>query len=145
MGVPVVDAPRGGGSGVRPCVRLMQATALQLKIWTLTFGTPRLIRHLMQSSAATIKTPSLSMTLASLTVELRSLPSSSETFVYFSDANYTTSIRGIGQLRAYQLISKHKFSDSSKISIKRSTFVPDDLFEEARELFEHPMSSMARS
>eukprot|EP00479_Gromia_sphaerica_P011385 TRINITY_DN559_c0_g1_i1.p1 TRINITY_DN559_c0_g1~~TRINITY_DN559_c0_g1_i1.p1 ORF type:complete len:310 (-),score=82.74 TRINITY_DN559_c0_g1_i1:142-1071(-) len=139
MGIPVVDAP---GEAEAQCATmckagLVYATATE-DMDALTFGTPVLVRHMMTSAAR--KEP---IHEYNLEVALQDLGISMEQFrdiCILCGCDYTTSIRGIGQHRALDLIKKHKTIENLLKNIDKKRFIVSEefLYEEARGLFENP-------
>eukprot|EP00468_Gymnochlora_sp_CCMP2014_P011599 CAMPEP_0167752600 /NCGR_PEP_ID=MMETSP0110_2-20121227/7231_1 /TAXON_ID=629695 /ORGANISM="Gymnochlora sp., Strain CCMP2014" /LENGTH=369 /DNA_ID=CAMNT_0007638239 /DNA_START=24 /DNA_END=1133 /DNA_ORIENTATION=+ len=140
MGIPVVQA---SGEAEAQCAALcisgqVFATATE-DMDALTFGTPKLLRHMTFSEAQ--KTP---ITEIDLKQALEGMNLKMDEFIDFCilcGCDYTTAIRGIGPKSAYKLLKKHgsieKILDNinkSKYQVSEDTF----LYKQARDLFVKP-------
>jgi len=107
MGVPVVESP---GEAEAQCSELVKGGVVYASATedmdALTFGTPRLLRHL--TSPATKKEPVLEITLTEV---LKGMELDMEQFIdlcILCGCDYTVNIRGVGAITALKLIKDHK-------------------------------------
>jgi len=146
MGVPVVEAP----SEAEAQCAAMAAAGLVYGVATedmdaLTFGTPRLVRHLMAPASQNAEI--LEFDRAAV---IEALALTTEQFVdlcILCGCDYSPSIRGIGAVRALQLIQKHGSIEKLLENLDASKYgVPDPFpFAAAREFFLKPEVSAADS
>lgn len=139
MGVPVVQAP---GEAEAQCAYLCKkgkvyATATE-DMDALTFGTTKLVRHMTFSEARKMPIQEID-----LKILLEDLKLSMEEFIdlcILCGCDYTSTIRGIGPHRAYELIRKHKSIKNVLATLDKKKYnVPDDfLYEESAALFVKP-------
>lgn len=139
MGVPVIDAP---GEAEAQCAALCAAGAVHgistEDMDALTFGTPRLIRHLMAPASQ-----QQAITEFQYDAVLQELGLTADQFVdlcILCGCDYTDKIPGIGPVRALALIRKHGSIEGVLENLDRDKYqVPDPFpYEEARRLFKHP-------
>jgi flap endonuclease-1 len=140
MGVPVVESPCEAEA---QCAALAKAgvvwAAASEDMDTLCFGTPRLIRRLTFSDTAAKKNPIWQIDLD------RILSDSGLTMEEFVDVcilcgcDYLEPIKGVGPIKAYDSIRKHKTLDAAVAflrSDKSKAVVPDSYpYDEAQRLF----------
>eukprot|EP00180_Rhodochaete_pulchella_P000521 Plantae.Rhodophyta-Rhodochaete_pulchella.ctg1372.p1 GENE.Plantae.Rhodophyta-Rhodochaete_pulchella.ctg1372~~Plantae.Rhodophyta-Rhodochaete_pulchella.ctg1372.p1 ORF type:complete len:379 (-),score=71.65 Plantae.Rhodophyta-Rhodochaete_pulchella.ctg1372:590-1621(-) len=145
MGVPVVEAP---GEAEAQCAELAKSG----KVWAtasedmdaLTFGTPRLVRHLWAASSATSEKKGMKPLEITLDTALEDLDLSRTAFVdlcILCGCDYTDSIRGVGPTKALQLIRKHGDLDNTVSQLRKEAKldVPENFpVEQVRGLFHHP-------
>jgi flap endonuclease-1 len=139
MGVPVVEAP---------CEAEAQCAALARAglVWAvgtedmdaLTFGAPILLRHL--NYAESRKEPILEIHLDRL---LAGLGFTMDQFVDLSillGCDYMDTIRGIGRVRALELMQRHRSMEQVLKTVDRTKHpVPESFpYEEVREMFRRP-------
>jgi len=140
MGVPSVDA---AGEAEAQCAQLCRdghvfATATE-DMDALTFGTPKLLRHMTFSEARK---------MAIVEVELKAVLEQTELtmdqfidFCILCGCDYTMAIRGIGPKSAYKLIKKHGNIEGVLANINKDKYKIDEnafLYKEARVLFKKP-------
>lgn len=139
MGVPVIDAP---GEAEAQCAQLNKE-GLVYGIATedmdsLTFGTPRLVRHLMAPASQ-----KLAVTEFDRAQVLELLGLTDDQFIdlcILCGCDYTSKIGGIGPVRALSLVKKHGSIDKVLEELDSSKFqIPDPFpYQEARRLFKEP-------
>jgi len=139
MGMPIVEAPCEAEA---QCAELCRgekvfATATE-DADALTFGTPILCRHFTFSEAR--KMPIMQMQLDEV---LSGLELNMEQFIdlcILCGCDYTSTIKGIGPQKAYNLIKSHSTIEKALASLDKTKFpVPDDFdFAIARDEFINP-------
>lgn len=106
MGVPVIEAP---GEAEAQCAQLCKDGLVHgistEDMDSLTFGTPRLIRHLM--APASQKSAVTEFEYAKVLEELNLTPEQFVDLCILCGCDYTDKIPGIGPVRALGLIKKH--------------------------------------
>lgn len=106
MGVPVVEAP---GEAEAQCAQLCKDNAVYAisteDMDSLTFGTPRLLRHLM--APASQKTAVVEFEYEKVLEELKLTREQFVDLCILCGCDYTDKIGGIGPVRAVSLIQKH--------------------------------------
>ncbi|KAI7880589.1 FEN-1 nuclease [Lichtheimia hyalospora FSU 10163] len=140
MGIPYVEAPCEAEA---QCAALAKANlvfaAASEDMDTLTFGSPRLLRHLTFSEQRKMPIDEVHLDKA-----LEGLGLSHEEFIdlcIMLGCDYVDSIKGVGPARAYSLIKEHKTIDEAlkHLPEKLRDNVPQDWkYDEARELFRVP-------
>jgi len=140
MGVPIVESP---GEAEAQCSELVKGGVVYASATedmdALTFGTPRLLRHL--TSPASRKEPVLEVNLEEV---LKGFNFSMDQFIdmcILCGCDYTTTIRGIGPTTAHKLIQQHGNMEGALKHLAKDDkhkvgeeFLP----REAAELFKHP-------
>jgi len=139
MGVPVVEAP---GEAEAMCSELCKKD----KVWAagtedmdaLTFGTPRLLRHLTFSEAR--KLPIQEIHLKSVLEGLKLSMNQFIDFCILCGCDYCDSIKGIGPKRALELITKYGCLEEAlkNLDTEKYTLPEKFPFEDVRELFMKP-------
>lgn len=148
MGVPVILAPSEAEAQCAQMCKdgLVYAVATE-DMDALTFGAPRLVRHLM--AAPSQKKDVTEFDYASMLGELKL---DSEAFIdlcILSGCDYCSTIRGIGSVTALKLIREHhsiekvlealKEANNDPKKTKKKEYVLDDFhYENARQLFKNP-------
>ncbi|KAL4387045.1 hypothetical protein GQ457_09G024900 [Hibiscus cannabinus] len=169
MGVPVVDAPSEaeaqcaalcksgkasvqlitisclsrGLSVLKSCLLFYQVYAVASEdMDSLTFGTPKFLRHLMDSSSR--KVPIMEFDVAKVLEELNLTMDQFIDLCILSGCDYCDSIRGIGGQTALKLIRQHGSIEQILQNINKERYtIPDDWpYEEARQLFKEPLVCM---
>jgi flap endonuclease-1 len=139
MGVPIVEAP---GEAEAQCAAMAKADLVYgvatEDMDALTFGTPRLLRHLTFSASR--KEPIVEIDLASI---LQGMALTMDQFIDFCvlcGCDYTTTIRGIGPTTALKLIQTHGSLAEALKHIDKTKHAHGDEFMpiEAAELFRTP-------
>ena len=139
MGIPYVDAPCEAEA---QCAALVSSGfcygAGSEDMDSLTLGVPLLLRHLNYSESRGL--PILEIRLDKV---LEGLNMSMEQFIdlcILLGCDYCDSIRGIGPVRAVQLIEKYGTIEAILETLDQEKYkVPDNFpFREIRELFKHP-------
>ncbi|KAG9510378.1 Flap endonuclease 1, partial [Fragariocoptes setiger] len=137
MGLPVIDAP---SEAEAQCAELCK----QGKVWAvatedmdgLTFGTPRLVRHLTSGSSDSVHEYDLEKVIQGFELE------SQDEFIdlcILMGCDYCDSIRGIGGKKGLELIRKYKRIEDILDIVKNKEDIPEDwLYEGARRLFKEP-------
>jgi len=139
MGVPVIDAPCEAEA---TCAWLAKADLVYgtgtEDADALTFGTPRLVRHLNASESK--KLPIVEVNLAAALEGLELTMAQFVDLCILCGCDYTDSIKGIGPIRALKLIQEHKSIEGIlKVLDTKKYPLPDPFpFEEARALFMTP-------
>ncbi|GAB5353448.1 hypothetical protein AAMO2058_000037200 [Amorphochlora amoebiformis] len=140
MGIPVIQA---AGEAEAQCAALAKAglvyaTATE-DMDALTFGTPKLVRHLTFSEArgAEIVEIDLKKALEGMELDMNQFID----FCILCGCDYTLSIRGIGPKSAYKLIKQHGTIEKVLDNINKEKYKIDPeafLYKEARKLFQDP-------
>mmetsp|Transcript_37708 Transcript_37708/g.83993 ORF Transcript_37708/g.83993 Transcript_37708/m.83993 type:complete len:395 (+) Transcript_37708:131-1315(+) len=139
LGVPVVDAP----SEAEAQCSIMAKAGTVYGIATedmdaLTFGAPRVIRHLMASGQQAQSIMEFDRSKA-----LEGLGLSEDQFVdlcILCGCDYANNIRGIGPVKALQLVKKHGSIEAILEQLDTAKYpLPEPFpFKEAREFFKNP-------
>lgn len=137
MGLPVIEAP---SEAEAQCAQLniegkVYAVATE-DMDGLTFGAPRLVRHLSSGSTDQVHEYNLEKVMEGLELKTR------DEFIdlcILMGCDYCDSIRGIGGKRGLELIKKHSTIENIVDTIKNKEDVPKVWpIEEARRLFKEP-------
>nr|KJB72949.1 hypothetical protein B456_011G205800 [Gossypium raimondii] len=109
---------------------------------SLTFGTPKFLRHLMDPSSR--KVPVMEFDVAKVLEELNLTMDQFIDLCILSGCDYCDSIRGIGGQTALKLIRQHGSIEEILQNINKERYsIPDDWpYEEARRLFKEPLVCM---
>ncbi|KAE8665607.1 Flap endonuclease 1 [Hibiscus syriacus] len=145
MGVPVIDAPSEAEAQCAALCNSGKASVYAVAsedMDSLTFGTPKFLRHLMDPSSR--KVPVMEFDVAKV---LEGLNLTMDQFIdlcILSGCDYCDNIRGIGGQTALKLIRQHGSIEQILQSINRERYsIPDDWpYEEARRLFKEPLVCM---
>ncbi|EFJ45423.1 nuclease, Rad2 family [Volvox carteri f. nagariensis] len=139
MGVPVVEAP---SEAEAQCAEMAKA-GLVYGLATedmdaLTFGAPRVIRHLMAPSSSNVPVQEIDRAVA-----LQELGLDDDQFIdmcILMGCDYCGTIRGIGAVRALQLIKKHGSIEAILEELDKAKFpVPEPFpYKESHEFFKNP-------
>ena len=141
MGVPVVDAPCEAEAQCAELARGGKAHAVATEdMDALTFGTLRLARHMM--APASQKKDVLEFSLEAALRELQlSMPEFIDLCILMG-CDYCDTIRGIGPVRALQLMRKHRSIEEILKNLDQAKYVVPEGFLEsvqrARVLFSEP-------
>ncbi|KAK8829775.1 hypothetical protein WA577_001169, partial [Blastocystis sp. JDR] len=142
MGVPVIDAASEAES---QCAELVKKKV----VWgmasedmdSLTFGAPFLLRHLTKSQNSSKKDQS-GVLEVNLSVLLEDMKLTQDEFIdmcILCGCDYCDTIRGIGQVKAYQFIQKYRTIEEVLKHLPEKFSVPEDWpYQRARELFKNP-------
>lgn len=139
MGVPVIDAPTEAEA---QCAEMCKAGLVYgiatEDMDTLTFAAPRLIRHLMAPASA-----QQVITEFDYSKVLEGLGLTSEEFIdlcILCGCDYADSIKGIGAVKALQLIQKYKSIEKVLDNLDPAKYpIPDNFpYQAAREFFKNP-------
>lgn len=140
MGIPYINAP---GEAEAQCAALCKAkkvfAAASEDMDTLTFGTPTLLRYL-----TAVESKGIPITEIDFNTVLASLELSHDEFIdmcILIGCDYLDSIRGIGPMKAFEMIKKHRTLENciDEIKAKNKYKIPEDWpYEAARELFRNP-------
>ena len=139
MGVPIVEAPSEAEAQCAQLCKDGTVYAISTEdMDSLTFATPRLLRHLM--APASQKVAVVEWDHAKI---LESLNLTQEQFIdmcILCGCDYTDKISGIGAIRALNLIQKHGSMEKILESLDSSKYtIPNPFpYEEARRLFKEP-------
>ncbi|KAK8807053.1 hypothetical protein WA158_003812 [Blastocystis sp. Blastoise] len=139
MGIPIVISPSEAES---QCAELVKKD----KVWamasedmdSLTFGVPRLLRHLTQSEGK--ENDILEFDHAQLLSDLNIDQDAFIDLCILCGCDYCDSIRGIGPVRALQFIQQYKSIDEIIKHIDKTKYpLPDNwLYKESHKLFTNP-------
>lgn len=124
MGVPIVEAPSEAEAQCAAMAKadLVYGVATE-DMDALTFGTPRLLRHL--TFAASRKEPIVEIDLATV---LRDMNLTMDQFIdlgVLCGCDYTVTIRGIGPMTALKLIQTHGSLEEALKHIDKDKFKSD--------------------
>lgn len=139
MGIPYVDAPCEAEA---QCASLVASGfcygAGSEDMDSLTLGVPLLLRHLNYSESRGL--PILEIRLEKVLEGLKMTMDQFIDLCILLGCDYCDSIRGIGPVRAVQLIEKHGNIENILETLDKEKYkVPDNFpFREIRELFRHP-------
>eukprot|EP01024_Parvocaulis_polyphysoides_P058448 TRINITY_DN6282_c0_g1_i5.p3 TRINITY_DN6282_c0_g1~~TRINITY_DN6282_c0_g1_i5.p3 ORF type:complete len:257 (-),score=21.54 TRINITY_DN6282_c0_g1_i5:349-1089(-) len=140
MGVPVVESPGEAEAQCADMVKkdLVFAVATE-DMDSLTFGAPRLIRNLMTPQSQ--NKPVLEFSYQEVLDDFNLTAAQFIDLCILCGCDYCGTIRGIGPIRALQLIQKQRSIEAVLNSLDRSKYpVPDPFpYKEARELFKQPL------
>lgn len=137
MGVPVIEAPcEAEAQCAQMCKEgLVYAVATE-DMDALTFGTPKLIRHLTSSSSDQTQEYTLEKVIQNLDLK------SHDEFIdlcILMGCDYCDSIKGIGGKKGLDLIKKHHTIEKIVEALANKEGVPQSWpFDEARMLFREP-------
>lgn len=150
MGVPVVESP---GEAEAQCAELCKgglvyATATE-DMDALTFGTPRLVRHMLNSKAKMKVVPIREFDLSKC---LSGLEMTMDEFIdmcILCGCDYTNTIRGVGPKGAYKFLKEHKNIEGVIENIKdiKRYVIPAEVdfqYKKARGLFVKPLVTPAK-
>jgi flap endonuclease-1 len=139
MGVPVIEAP---SEAEAQCAQLCKDEVVYAisteDMDSLTFGTPRLVRHLMAPASQKV-----AVTEFDYNTVLESLGLTPDQFIdlcILCGCDYTDKIPGIGPVRALTLIQKHGSIEKVLETLSADKYkVPEPFpYQQARELFKNP-------
>ncbi|TYK10325.1 flap endonuclease 1 isoform X2 [Cucumis melo var. makuwa] len=106
MGVPVIEAPSEAEAQCAALCKLGKVYAVASEdMDSLTFGSPRFLRHLMDPSSR--KIPVMEFEVAKILEELNLTMDQFIDLCILSGCDYCDNIRGIGGLTALKLIRQH--------------------------------------
>nr|KJB72950.1 hypothetical protein B456_011G205800 [Gossypium raimondii] len=143
MGVPVIDAPSEAEAQCAALCKSGKVYAVASEdMDSLTFGTPKFLRHLMDPSSR--KVPVMEFDVAKVLEELNLTMDQFIDLCILSGCDYCDSIRGIGGQTALKLIRQHGSIEEILQNINKERYsIPDDWpYEEARRLFKEPLVCM---
>jgi len=139
MGVPIIEAPCEAEAQCAAMTKagLVFATATE-DMDSLTLGTPLLLRHLTFSEAK--KAPILEIRLAEALEELKMTNDQFIDLCILLGCDYCNTIRGIGPVRALELIRKYGSMEEILKHIDRTKYgVPENFnYQAVRDLFKNP-------
>ncbi|KAJ3703791.1 hypothetical protein LUZ61_007496 [Rhynchospora tenuis] len=142
MGVPIIQAPSEAEAQCAELCRSGKVYAVASEdMDSLTFGTPRFLRHLMDPTSK--KIPITEFEISKVLEELQLTMDEFIDLCILCGCDYCGSIRGIGGQTALKLIRKHRFLENVLENINRERYkVPEDWpYQEVRRLFKEPMVS----
>ncbi|XP_023531871.1 flap endonuclease 1 isoform X1 [Cucurbita pepo subsp. pepo] len=140
MGVPVIEAPSEAEAQCAALCKLGKVYAVASEdMDSLTFGSPRFLRHLMDPSSR--KIPVMEFEVAKILEELNLTMDQFVDLCILSGCDYCDSIRGIGGQTALKLIRQHGSIESILENINKERYqIPEGWpFQEARQLFKEPL------
>ncbi|GLC37417.1 Elongation of fatty acids protein 2 [Pleodorina starrii] len=139
MGVPVVEAPSEAEAQCAEMAKegLVYGLATE-DMDALTFGAPRVIRHLMAPSSSNVPVQEIDRGVA-----LNELGLDTDQFIdlcILMGCDYCGTIRGIGAVRALQLIKKHGSIEAILNELDKTKYPVPDPFphKESHEFFKNP-------
>lgn len=139
MGVPYVEAP---SEAEAQCAAMVKAGkvygAATEDMDALTFGSSVLVRHMTFSEAR--KMPIKEFNLQKVLTEMNFTNDQFVDLCILLGCDYCESIRGVGPVKAIELIRKHKSIETVLENLDKKKFpVPENwLYKEARKLFLEP-------
>jgi len=139
MGLPIVEAPCEAEAQCAELCRESKAFATATEdADALTFGTPVLVRHFTMSEAR-----KMAIMQFDLNEVYEGLKLTKEEFIdlcILMGCDYTSTIRGIGPVKAYNLIKQYSTIEKVMASLDKTKYpVPDDFdFQIARDEFLNP-------
>ncbi|KAJ4795414.1 Flap endonuclease 1 [Rhynchospora pubera] len=142
MGVPIIQAP---SEAEAQCAALCMSGKVYAvaseDMDSLTFGTPRFLRHLMDPTSK--KIPITEFEISKVLEELQLTMDEFIDLCILCGCDYCGTIKGIGGQTALKLIRKHGFLENVLENINRERYkVPEDWpYQEVRRLFKEPMVS----
>lgn len=145
MGIPIVEAPCEAEAQCAELVKkgVVYAAASE-DMDSLTFGTDRLIRQLWAGTASTAAKKGIKPTEFTLSVALEDLKLNMDQFIdlcILCGCDYVDSIRGVGVVKALNLIRKHGDLEKTVEALRKEKgFVVPDEYPVAslREMFKNP-------
>ncbi|OEL33079.1 Flap endonuclease 1, partial [Dichanthelium oligosanthes] len=139
MGVPVVEAPcEAEAECAALCINDRVYAVASEDMDSLTFGSPRFLRHLMDPSSK--KIPVMEFDVAKVLEELELTMDQFIDLCILCGCDYCDSIKGIGGQTALKLIRQHGSIESILENLNTDRYqIPEDWpFQEARRLFKEP-------
>uniref|UniRef100_A0A0A9X3W2 Flap endonuclease 1 n=1 Tax=Lygus hesperus TaxID=30085 RepID=A0A0A9X3W2_LYGHE len=139
MGVPVVEAPSEAEATCAELVKKKIVNAVATEdMDALTFGAPKLLRNV--TAAASKNLDIIEIDLERILVELDLTYDQFIDLCILMGCDYTSSIRGIGPSKAYELIRKYHSIEEGLQSLQNTKYVVsnDFLYKEAAEFFKNP-------
>ncbi|KAL8152110.1 hypothetical protein V2J09_021918 [Rumex salicifolius] len=140
MGMPVVEAPSEAEAQCAALCKSGKVYAVASEdMDSLTFGTPRFLRHLMDPSSR--KVPVMEFDMAQVLDDLNLTMDQFIDMCILSGCDYCDGIRGIGGKTALKLIYQHGSMESILDNINKERYpIPEDWpYEEARRIFKEPL------
>lgn len=139
MGVPVLDAP---GEAEAQCAKLCAAGHVYgvatEDMDTLTFGAPRVIRHLMAPSSREKEQPVTEFDRAAALQALGLTDDAFTDLCVLLGCDYCPRIPGVGPVRALELIRKHGSIERALDHVDRTKLPASYPHAEAARLFKEP-------
>mmetsp|Transcript_13771 Transcript_13771/g.26701 ORF Transcript_13771/g.26701 Transcript_13771/m.26701 type:complete len:386 (+) Transcript_13771:47-1204(+) len=139
MGVPVIEAPSEAEAQCAQMARdgLVFATATE-DMDALTFGTTKLLRHF--TAPASKKLPIVEIDLKIVLEDLNLTMEQFQSMCILCGCDYTTTVRGVGPVRALELIKKYGTIEEALQHLDKKKYpVPAEfLHAEALKLFVDP-------
>ncbi|KAL8027279.1 hypothetical protein ABFX02_14G084900 [Erythranthe guttata] len=139
MGVPVIEAPCEAEAQCAALCRAGKVYAVASEdMDSLAFGTPRFLRHLMDSTSK--KIPVVEFEVTKVLEELNLTMDQFIDLCILSGCDYCDNIKGIGGLTALKLIRQHGSIEHILESINKERYqIPDDWpYGDCRRLFKEP-------
>ncbi|GAQ79478.1 putative DNA repair protein XPGC [Klebsormidium nitens] len=139
MGVPVVEAPAEAEAECANLCKLGKVYGASTEdMDALTFGTPRLIRHLMEPAAR--KIPAMEFELDKILEELALTMDQFIDLCILSGCDYCDPIKGIGGITALKLVRQHGSIEKilEAIDTAKYQIASDWPYKEARKMFQAP-------
>ena len=145
MGVPVIKAPCEAEATCAALVKEGKAYATATEdMDSLTFGSTKVIRHINSNDQN--KQPTIEYSLPNILTDMAVTMEQFIDICILSGCDYTKTIKGIGPVKAYQLISEHQTIEGVLTSLRKkyddeqfNSLVPEEYPVDAvRELFMNP-------
>ncbi|MQL72930.1 hypothetical protein Taro_005256 [Colocasia esculenta] len=140
MGVPVVEAPSEAEAECAALCKNGKVYAVASEdMDSLTFGSPRFLRHLMDPSSK--KIPVMEFEIAKVLEQLELTMDQFIDLCILCGCDYCDSIKGIGGQTALKLIRQHGSIENVMENINKERYhIPEEWpYQEARRLFKEPL------
>ncbi|XP_064991774.1 flap endonuclease 1-A-like isoform X1 [Musa acuminata AAA Group] len=139
MGIPVIEAPCEAEAQCAAICKSNKVYAVASEdMDSLTFGAPRLVRHLMDPSSR--KIPVMEFEVSKILEELKLSMDQFIDLCILSGCDYCKSIKGIGGQTALKLIHRHGCMENILQNINKERYhLPEDWpYKKVRQLFREP-------
>nr|XP_018679803.1 PREDICTED: flap endonuclease 1-A-like isoform X2 [Musa acuminata subsp. malaccensis] len=139
MGIPVIEAPCEAEAQCAAICKSNKVYAVASEDTdSLTFGAPRLVRHLMDPSSR--KIPVMEFEVSKILEELKLSMDQFIDLCILSGCDYCNSIKGIGGQTALKLIHRHGCMENILQNINKERYhLPEDWpYKKVRQLFREP-------
>uniref|UniRef100_A0A0D6R589 Flap endonuclease 1 n=1 Tax=Araucaria cunninghamii TaxID=56994 RepID=A0A0D6R589_ARACU len=139
MGVPVIEAPSEAEAECASLCKTGKVYAVASEdMDSLTFGAPRFLRHLMESSSK--KLPVMEFEISKVLEELNLTMDQFIDMCILCGCDYCDTIRGIGSQTALKLIRQHGSLEKVLENLNSRYQIPDDWpYQKARSFFKEPL------
>ncbi|XP_065034486.1 flap endonuclease 1-A-like isoform X3 [Musa acuminata AAA Group] len=139
MGIPVIEAPCEAEAQCAAICKSNKVYAVASEdMDSLTFGAPRLVRHLMYPSSR--KIPVMEFEVSKILEELKLSMDQFIDLCILSGCDYCNNIKGIGGQTALKLIHRHGCMENILQNINKERYhLPEDWpYKKVRQLFREP-------